>query len=76
MTILRDLLFYAMFVLPVLAVIVFFIVSLVLFLKAPKNSPKRKTCKVLLIISSVLLGIFVASVVGIAVMFSMAITYM
>lgn len=76
MTILLDLLFYAMFGLPVLAAIVFFIVSLVLFVKTPKDAPKRKTRKVLLIVSAVLMGVIIAAIVGFAIMFTMALMHM
>lgn len=76
MTILMDIFKYLMFGLPILALIAFFIVSLVLFVKAPKNSPQRKTRKVLLIVSFVILGVFVLTIIGFAVIFSMAIMYM
>ncbi len=71
-----DIFKYVIIGAPIFALIAFFIVSLVMFLKTPKDSPQRKTRKVLLIVSSVILGVFVAAVIGIAVMSSMAIMYM
>lgn len=76
MTILLDLLFYAMFGLPVLAAIAFFVVSLVLFVKTPKDAPKRKTRKVLFIVSAVLMGVIIAAIVGFAIIFTMALMHM
>lgn len=72
--------FYSLLVvgLPIDA-IVFFIVSLVRYLFGRKNSceaQEMKRRKILLVISSVIMGVLVASILGIIALLYMAIAYM
>lgn len=72
--------FYSLLVvgLPIGA-IVFFIVSLVRYLFGRKNSceaQEMKRRKILLVISSVIMGVLVASILGIIALLYMAIAYM
>ena len=72
--------FYSLLVvgLPIGA-IVFFIVSLVRYLSGRKNScetQEMKRRKILLVISSVIMGVLVASIIGRIALLYMAIAYM
>ena len=72
--------FYSLLVvgLPMCA-IVFFIVSIVCYLSGRKNScetQEMKRRKILLVISSVIMGVLVASIIGIIALLYMAIAYM
>ena len=72
--------FYSLLVvgLPIGA-IVFFIVSLVRYLFGRKNScetQEMKRRKILLVISFVIMGVLVASIIGIIALLYMAIAYM
>ena len=72
--------FYSLLVvgLPIGA-IVFFIVSLVRFLSGRKGgceAQEMKRRKILLVISSVIMGVLVASMLGIIALLYMAIAYM
>ncbi len=59
------------------AVIVFFVVSLVKFLRTPKeNTEKRKKWKTMLIVSSVFLGLLVVAVLAFIILMMLAIAYM
>ena len=71
---------YSLFVtlLP-LGTIVFFIVSLVRYVRGKKagcEEQELKRRKILLVVSSVMMGVLVASLVGIIVLLYMAIAYM
>ena len=62
-----------------LGTIVFFIISLVRFLQGKKNgceAQEMKRRKVLLIVSSVMMGVLVASLIGIVVLLYMAVAFM
>lgn len=73
------------FCLLILAPIVFFIVSLALYLSAKRKNRQETnpylqkeltTYKVLLIVSSVILGLLLAVIIAFAVLFYLAIAYM
>ena len=72
--------FYSLLVVGIPAcAIVFFIVSLVRYLSGRKNgcdATEMKRRKVLLVVSSVIVGILVASLIGIIALLYMAIAYM
>lgn len=57
-------------------IILFFIVSLILLKKTPKNSKKYKSRKNTFIVSAVLSGIFVTAVVTLFMMTQMIIRHM
>ncbi len=59
-----------------LAVVAFFVVSLVLFIKTPKGTEKRKSRKIMLIVSSVILGLFVATIIAIMIMMMLVVRFM
>ncbi|MBR6967377.1 MAG: hypothetical protein IKH78_02490 [Ruminococcus sp.] len=59
-----------------LAILIFFIVSLVRFCKTPKDAPARGGRKVALIISAVLFGLLAAFIVFLAVGFTAAMNHM
>lgn len=67
---------YYIMALPIVASVIFFIVSLILFLKAPKGTQRRKTCKVVFIVSAVILGVIAAAIIGFMVMMMLAIMFM
>ena len=72
--------FYSLLVVGLPAgAIVFFIVSLVRFLAGRKNgceAQEMKRRKILLVVSSVIMGVLVASLFGIIALLYMAIAYM
>ena len=72
--------FYSLLVVGVPAgALVFFIVSLARFLAGRKNgcdAPEMKHRKILLVVSSVIMGVLVASLFGIIALLYMAIAYM
>lgn len=76
----NDLISNVLFYPPLLLSVIFFIVSLVLFLKTPKESPKRKKYKVMFIVSlvlmSVVIALYIAAIIMLAVTFISAIMYM
>ena len=72
----KEFWWYIMFLAALAAAIAFFVASLVRFVKTPKNDPKRKTRKVLLIVSSIILGIIGAYVIGISVIMMLVMLYM
>lgn len=72
----EDVMNYLIMALPIVASVIFFVVSLILFLKAPKGAQKRKTCKVVFIVSAVILGVIAAAIIGFMVMMMLAIMYM
>ncbi|MDE6501697.1 MAG: hypothetical protein K2L10_06400 [Ruminococcus sp.] len=57
-------------------IIIFFIVSLILLKKTPKDSEKYKSRKTVFIVSSVLAGILVTAFVVLFIMTQMIIRYM
>lgn len=57
-------------------IIIFFIVSLILFKKTPKDSIEYKSRKTAFIVSAVLAGILTAIVVTLFIMISISLTYM
>ena len=60
-----------------LAVLVWFIVSLVLFIKCPdEDTDRRKKLKVMMIISSVVFGLLILAIVALIVILSLAIMNM
>ncbi|MCM1313982.1 MAG: hypothetical protein NC244_01265 [Alistipes senegalensis] len=63
------------FCIPV-GIIIFFIVSLILLKKTPKNSEKYESRKTAFIVSAVLTGILVTAVVALFIMTQMIIRYM
>lgn len=63
------------FGLPIGAVI-WFVVSLVLFLQTPKDDPRFRGRKIRLIISGVLAGVLVAAVVSLIILMMLVITHM
>ena len=65
-----------LFILP-LALIAWFVVSLVMFLRCPKEeTEKRKNWRFSLIISSVIIGLAAVCLVALMVLFAMAIMFM
>ncbi|MDE5556590.1 MAG: hypothetical protein K2J32_02675 [Ruminococcus sp.] len=58
------------------AIIIFFIVSLVLLKKTPKDSEKYKKRKTAFIVSAVLAGIHVTAVVALFIIISISLTHM
>lgn len=65
-----------LFILP-LALIAWFVVSLVMFLRCPKGeTEKRKNWRFSLIISSVIIGLAAVCLVALMVLFAMAIMFM
>lgn len=56
--------------------IIFFIVSLVMLKKTPKDSEKYKSRKTAFIVSAVLAGILTAIVATLFIMISISLTYM
>lgn len=80
-----GLLFQMLIYLIPLMAIVFFIVSLVGFLDAKKkykaeptemNAQKKSTAKTLLIVSSVIMGVLLAVIIGFMALMFMAVAYM
>lgn len=59
-----------------LAVLIMFIVALVLFLKAPKGSPKRRSRKVFMIVSAVLCAVIYGAILAFMIIMMSAIKYM
>ena len=62
-----------------LGMIAFFIVSLVRYIRGKKTGckePEMKRRKVLLTVSAILMGVLVASIIGIIILLYMAIAYM
>ncbi|MDE6665245.1 MAG: hypothetical protein K2K14_03525 [Ruminococcus sp.] len=57
-------------------IIIFFIISLVMLKKTPKDSEEYKKRKIAFIVSAVLAGILVAAVVALFIMAQMIIIYM
>lgn len=57
-------------------IIIFFIVSLFMVIKTPKDSENYKKRKTVFIVSAVLTGILVTAVVGLFIMISISLTYM
>jgi len=57
-------------------IIIFFIVSLVMWRKTPKDSEKYKKRKTVFIVSAVLAGILLIAVVALFIMISISLTYM
>ena len=53
-----------------------FIVALVLFLKAPKGSPKRRSRKVFMIVSAVLCAVIYGAILAFVIIMMSAIKYM
>lgn len=58
------------------AIIIWFIVSLILYIRTPKNSEKYKTRKLLLILSLVATGLLVLAVLALMILMLLALTYM
>ena len=58
------------------AVLIMFIVALVLFLKAPKGSPKRLSRKVFMIVSGVLCTVIFGAILAFTIIMMSAIKYM
>lgn len=69
-------LFFFLFIGIPVAVIVFFIMSLILLKKTPKDSERYKKVKTEFIVSAVLAGILVVAVVALFIMSQMIIRYM
>lgn len=62
---------------PIVGVIAWFIVSLVMFLKTPKDLlDKRKQRRTLLIVSSCVLGTMIVCIVSIIILLLLAIAHM
>lgn len=60
-----------------LAAVVWFIVSLILFVRTPKSEiQRRRRAKVRLIISAVMAGIFLAALIALMITFFIAIAHM
>ena len=59
-----------------IALVIWFIVSLVRFLKTPKTDEKRNMLRKQLIISSVLLGILIALIAALFIMLAIGISHM
>ena len=59
-----------------IALVIWFIVSLVRFLKTPKTDEKRNMLQKQLIISSVLLGILIALIAALFIMLAIGISHM
>ena len=57
-------------------IIIFFIISLVMLKKTPKDSGKYKKRKTAFIVSAVLAGILFTAVVALFIMISISLTYM
>ena len=57
-------------------IIIFFIVSLIMLKKTPKDSEKHKKIKTGFIISSILMGILITAVTSLFIMISISLTYM
>lgn len=57
-------------------IIIFFIVSLVMLKKTPKDNEKYKKIKIEFIVSAVLSGILITAVVTLFIMISISLTYM
>lgn len=67
----------ALFYLQPVAALAWFIVSLVMYLKTPKDSPKRTTRRVLLIVSTItFVVLFLLPVLFIALLYFSAISFM
>ncbi len=80
-----GILFMALIYLIPLSAIVFFIVSLCCYISAKKryntdpndfNSQKKQTTKTLLIVSSIIMGVLLAVVIGFMALMYMAVAYM
>lgn len=69
-------LFFLLFIGIPVAVIVFFIMSLIMLKKTPKDSERYKKVKTEFIVSAVLAGILAAAVVALFIMSQMIIIYM
>ncbi|MCH5348360.1 MAG: hypothetical protein J1E40_03485 [Oscillospiraceae bacterium] len=60
-----------------LAILIWFIVSLVLFIRCPdEDTDRRKKLKIMLIISSVVFGLLILAIIGLIVILSLAIMNM
>lgn len=60
-----------------LAILIWFIVSLVLFIRCPdEDTDRRKKLKIMLIISSVIFGLLILAIIGLIVILSLAIMNM
>ncbi len=57
-------------------IIIFFIVSLVMLKKTPKDSEKYRSRKTAFIVSAVLAGILITAVAVLFIMISISLTYM
>lgn len=57
-------------------IIVFFIISLIMLKKTPKDNEKYKKIKTAFIVSAVLAGILITAVVTLFIMISISLTYM
>ena len=73
---LENVLVFAVYFLPTILTLVWFIISLVLYRKTPKDHPKYKTRLVLLIVSASLAGFFFLVEGGILTLFLIAIKNM
>ena len=65
-----------LFIVILAGILIFFIVSLILFKKTPEDSDKYKKRKMVYMVSSVLAGILFISVVVLVIMISISLTYM
>ena len=63
------------FILPA-AILIWFAVSVVLFLRTPKDSPRRRPRKLRLVIASVLFGLLIIAAVVFFILLSIAIAHM
>ncbi|MGN0683702.1 MAG: hypothetical protein ACI4JY_08510 [Oscillospiraceae bacterium] len=70
-----QLLSYIMYLIPP-AVLIMFIVALVLFLQAPKGSPKRRSRKVFMIVAAVLCAVIYGAILAFVIIMMSAIKYM
>lgn len=59
-----------------LAALVWFVTSLVLFLRTPKDSPKRSVRRSLLIASSVVIGVILLAIIALIIVFTFAVSFM
>lgn len=66
---------YFVYRIPV-GIIVFFIISLIMLKKTPKDNEKYKKIKTAFIVSAVLAGILITAVVTLFIMISISLTYM
>lgn len=60
-----------------LAILIWFIVSLVLFIKCPdEDTDRRKKLKIMLIVSGVVLGLLILAIIALIIILSLAIMNM